>query len=180
VFRILDSGPMAVLALACGSACAGAPATPHTAPVTEGPEDAILRIASSWEARHSDKGLRSSPSTIASFDRQLTSRVVLVPGTSTATEALAFSERFVLRDGAVVQCAGSVELQLTVSYGRKAGDAALELAWPALVHARSCEPPHTAIPKLERPAGRARFVLRSDQLVGVEPALEKRTFLPAD
>jgi hypothetical protein len=167
---------VAVLTPACG----GAPAAPLAAPVVEGPEDAILRIAKTWEARHSEKGLRSPPSPIAAFDRQLLSRVVLAPGATTSTEELSFSERFTLRDGANVTCAGSAEVPISVSYGRKAGEPALELAWPALTQPRACEPAHAGIPELERPAGRARFVLRSDQLVGVEPALEKRTFLPAD
>lgn len=174
------SGGLAAIAVVGAVACGGGPATPPAAPVAEGPEDAILRIAKTWEARHAEKGLRSPPSPIAAFDRQLISRVVLAPGATTATETLTVSERFTLRDGGSVSCSGSAELPLSVAYGRKAGEPALELAWPALLQPRACEPAHGGIPELERPAGRARFVLRSDQLVGVEPALEKRTFLPAD
>ena len=162
------------------SACGGAPPPPATAAVAEGPEDAILRIATAWEARHAEKGLRSPPSPIASFDRQFVSRITLVRGASSAPEALSVSERFVLRDGTNVACGETAELSVNVAYGRKAGEPALELSWPALAQPRACEPAHGGIPDLERPAGRARFVLRSDQLVGVEPALEKRTFLPVD
>jgi hypothetical protein len=176
-------GASVVLAAIAGvgaNACGGAPPAPVAAVAVEGPEDAILRIARTWEARHAEKGLRSSPSPIAAFDRQLVSRIVLAPGATTATEALTFSERFTLRDGTSVACGGSAELPVSVSYGRKAGEPALELAWPALLQPRACEPAHGGIPELERAPGRARFVLRSDQLVGVEPALEKRTFLPVD
>jgi hypothetical protein len=171
---------LAIITALGESACSGAPAVPPAAPVAEGPEDGILRIAATWEARHAEKGLRSPPSPIASFDRQLLSRVALVRGASDATEEFTYAERFVLRDGTSVSCAGSAELQISVAYGRKAGEAALELTWPALRQPRACEPSHGGIPDLERPAGRARFVLRSDQLVGIEPALEKRTFLPAE
>ena len=171
---------VAALVSASGLACGGAATPARAAAVTEGPESAILRIGSTWEARHGEKGLRSPPSPIGSFDRQLVSRVSLVRGESTATELASFTERFVLRDGGVVQCSGSQSLDVTVAYGRKSGEPAIELSWPALVLQRNCEPANAGIPQLERPAGRARFVLRSDQLVGVEPALEKRTFLPAE
>ena len=178
----LSAGALVIIGsmLLGASACGGAP-PPRPAPaVAEGPEDAILRVATAWEARHAEKGLRSPPSPIASFDRQLVSRITLVQGASSAPETLSVSERFVLRDGTNVSCGGNAELSVSVGYGRKAGEPALELSWPALVQPRACEPAHGAIPDLERPAGRARFVLRSDQLVGVEPALEKRTFLPVD
>lgn len=168
------------VALLCAGACGGAPPAPPAAPVAEGPADAILRVAATWEARHAEKGLRSPPSPIASFDRQLVSRITLARDATTAPETLRVSERFVLRDGADVSCGADAELTVNVAYGRKAGEPALELSWPALVRPRVCEPAHAPIPDLERPAGRARFVLRSDQLVGVEPALEKRTFLPVD
>jgi hypothetical protein len=146
----------------------------------EGPEEAIRRIASFWEARYTDKGLRSSPSPIASFDRQLVSRIELSEGQTTATESLSVEERFTLRDGGQVHCSGHFDIQVSVSYGTRSGEPALELEWPALERPRDCDTPGAAIPEFERPAGRARFVLRSDQLVGVEPALEKRTFLPVE
>jgi len=164
--------------LACG--CSGATGPPPGAPGVEGPEDAILRIASFWEARYTDKGLRSSPSPIASFDRQLVSRLELTHGQLTATESLSFEERFTLRDAREVHCSGRLDHQVSVSYGVRAGEPALELDWTALSNPRTCDSPDAAIPAFEKPAGRARFVLRSDQLVGIEPALEKRIFLPVE
>lgn len=162
------------------SACGGGHQAPVAAPTTEGPEAAILRIATAWEARHTEKGLRSSPSPIASFERQVISRLVLVEGQPTATESLSFTERFVLRDGGEVRCSGDLTGEVSVVYGRKAGEPALELAWPGQSYQRTCEPSGSAVGDDERPAGRARFVLRSDQLVGVEPVREKRSFLPAE
>jgi hypothetical protein len=147
--------------------------------VSEGPEAAILRIATGWEARYAEKGLRSSPSPIASFDRQLVSRLELVAGQATTTERLSFEERFMLRDGSAVQCSGSLDAELGVAYERRAGEPTLTLTWPALERPRECNAPSVP-PVFERPAGQGRFVLRSDQLVGVEPARERRTFLPVD
>jgi hypothetical protein len=146
----------------------------------EGPEEAIARIGSTWEARYTDKGLLSSPSPIASFDRQLASRLELARGQSLATESVNFEERFILRDAREVRCQGRFDIQVNVAYGARGGENALELSWPELSQPRSCNVADAPIPPFERPAGRARFVLRSDQLVGVEPALEKRVFLPVE
>jgi hypothetical protein len=169
-----------LLAAASALGCSGAAGPPPGPPVVEGAEEAISRISSLWEARYVDKGLRSSPSAVASFERQLVNRLELTHGQSTATESLDFQERFTLRDAREVHCAGRFDTPVSVSYGMRAGEPALELAWPAFEHERQCDTPGAPIPPFERPAGRARFVLRSDQLVGVEPALEKRTFLPAE
>ncbi len=161
------------------AACGGSRADP-AAVVREGPDAAILRISSIWEARQVDRGLRSAPSPVASFERQVLSRLTLVAGQSTATETLHLNERFTLREGQEVHCTGEVQTEVAVSYGIKAGEPAVELSWPELRRDRSCDVAGAPIPPLERPAGRGRFVLRSDQLVGVEPALEKRTFFPAE
>lgn len=162
------------------AACAGASGPPPAPPSVQGPEEAIAGIGTAWEARYTDKGLRSSPSPIASFDRQLLSRLELTRGQTVALESISFQERFTLRDAREVRCQGRVDSQVNVAYGARGGEPALQLEWPALSQPRSCDDPGAPIPPFERPAGRARFVLRSDQLVGVEPALEKRVFLPAE
>ncbi|MEY2935418.1 MAG: hypothetical protein RL033_6167 [Pseudomonadota bacterium] len=167
-------------ALVASVACAGAAAPPPPPPTVEGAEEAIARIGSFWEARYTDKGLRSSPSPIASFDRQLVSRLELASGQPLATESLSFDERFNLRDAREVRCQGRFDIQVNVGYGMRGSEPALELDWPALSQPRQCDSADVPIPPFERPAGRARFVLRSDQLVGVEPALERRIFLPVD
>lgn len=169
-----------VLSTSLVGACATPPDAPRAAPTTEGPEEAILRVASDWDARHTEKGLRSSPSPVASFDRQVVSRLVLIRGQRTATESSTFTERFVLRDGKEVRCSGGSAGEVTIAYGRLAGEPAIELAWPAQAQQRECDTASVPVPDGGKPAGRSRFVLRSDQLVGVEPAREKRVFLPAD
>ncbi len=117
---------------------------------------------------------------MASFDRQVVTRLELTEGQPNATEHLTFTERFVLRDGGEVRCSLSLSTDVAIAYGIKAGEPALQISWPAATRERQCDVPNAAIQSFERPAGRARFVLRSDQLVGVEPALEKRTFFPVD
>lgn len=162
------------------TACGPASGPPAAAPAVEGAEDTILRIATFWESRYTEKGLRSSPSPIASFDRKLVSRLELTRGQAAATETLSAEERFALRDATEVHCSARFDLPVSVRYGNRAGEPALQLEWPALERARECDSPGASIPPFQRPAGKARFVLRSDQLVGVEPALERRTFLPVE
>jgi hypothetical protein len=168
------------LALLLGSSCAAPPNALRTGAVAERPEAAITSIASTWEARGSEKGLRSSPSPIGSFDRQIITRLNLLSGQATATETVQLTESFVLRDGGRVQCSTSWEGELSAAYGRVAGEPALELSWPALVRPRACDLADPNLGDFERPAGRGLFVLRSDQLVGVDPGRETRTFLPVD
>jgi hypothetical protein len=127
-----------------------------------------------------DKGFKSSPSKIASFDRQIVTEIQLAKGQDSAARRSSYLEGFSLRDGTEVECSTVVETRVEVAYGRKAGEAALELGWAPLLIERVCNTPGAPIPQLEEPAGRSRFALRSDQLVGIEPALEKRTFLPVD
>jgi hypothetical protein len=160
--------------------CAAAPNQVRTSAVAERPEDAIIRIASTWEAHDSEKGLRSSPSPIGSFDRQIMTRLKLQRGQSGATENVDLTESLVLRDGGRVHCSVSWEGDLTVAYGRMAGEPALELNWPALARARACDVADPVLGDFERPAGHGVFVLRSDQLVGIDPGRQGRTFLPVD
>lgn len=172
--------PLLGVLLACASVSC-ALSEPVRAPevAQQRPEDAILNISREWVARYSERGLRSSPSPIASFDRQLTSRLELVRGTHSANETVDFTERFILRAGGEVHCTGQVEGDVSVLYGRRGGEPALELSWSTLLGPRTCDSPNVES-TFERPAGLSRFVLRADQLVGLGSALERRTFLPAD
>jgi hypothetical protein len=148
--------------------------------VHEGPEDAILRIAQEWEARHGDRGLLSNPSPMASFDRQVVTRVELQRGSRTAIERVSFTERFVPRQGGELRCSGAFQADVRVTYGSRAGEPALELEWSALEPTRQCDGSAGSLPAFSRPAGKGQFALRSDQLIGVAPVREKRVFLPAD
>jgi hypothetical protein len=182
--RLLRYVPSISLALQLWAGCLwGCASTPGPSPSRvsiERPEDALFRIAGNWRARHSEKGLRSSPSPIGAFDRQIVSRLALSRGQATATETVRVTESFLMREGGRVSCSVDWEGEVTVAYGTLRGEAALQLGWEALQRPRACDDPNLALPPFERPAGRAAFVLRSDQLVGIDPPLEKRIFLPED
>jgi hypothetical protein len=121
----------------------------------------------------------SAPSPVATFQSDVVSRLTLAEK-GPARERLEYSERFSLRDGRVASCSTRIEHDAPVTYGLKGGVPAIELEWPAARLSRACDLPGFAAPVLERGAGRARFVLRADQLVGVEPPGEKRSFIPVE
>lgn len=160
--------------------CASSAPPPPTQPVSQGADDAILGIARVWESRVVDKGLRSSPSPIAAFESHVLTRIELVKDAPRARQVATYAERFGMRDGGSVECETRLEATVNVRYGRRRGEAAAEFAWAAARAARTCNAADPRIPAIEVTAGRSRFALRSDRLVGVEPALEKRTFLPLE
>lgn len=167
--------------MSIGSLYCGAAQPPVPVPIVrEGPDDAILRIGSRWEAQLNDRGFRSKPNPVASFDRQVNTRIVLEHGVSTVAMAEQYRETFVLVTGETIQCSTATSFRAEAAYGFRNNEAALQLEWSAAVQPRSCVPSDSRIPPLKRPAGKARFTLRSDRLVAVEPALEKRQFIPVD
>lgn len=164
-----------------GIASCGRPEKEVQAPVAEySPQTAILRIAARWQSQETEKGLLSPPSPIVSYTRQ-SSTVLNLESAQTTTEILLrVSEHFVLRTGEKVDCDTSLPVAGSLSFGRRAGQPALELGWAKASFARHCEPANSQIPEFQLSAGRSRFVLRSDQLVGVEPPREQRRFIPVD
>jgi hypothetical protein len=160
--------------------CSGAEPAPPSAPAREGPQEAILRIGKVWEASEDENGFRSKPSPIATFHSRVRTRLTLVPGAARAEERVEYEQRFTLQDGRNANCTASQSSTITVAYGIKAGEPGVELAWPSAQVPRKCDVPALPLPTLERGAGRARFVLRADQLVAVEPPTEKRVFIPVD
>jgi hypothetical protein len=158
--------------------CGGSQAPPPVAQ-RESPAESILRIGRVWQARESETGFMSAPSPVATFKSDVLSRLTLAdrgPG----REQLEYSDRFTLRDGRVASCASTLEQEVPVAYGLKGGLPAIELEWAAAQPKRACDVPGFTPPALERRAGRARFVLRDDRLVGVEPPGEKRSFIPVE
>jgi hypothetical protein len=160
--------------------CSAADQAPPSAPAREGPEEAILRIGKVWQASEDEKGFRSKPSPIATFENQVRTRLTLVSGARRAEERIEYEERFTLQDGRSAHCTAAQTTTIEVAYGIKAGEPGVELAWPSARIARKCDAPGFPLPALERQAGRSRFVLRSDQLVAVDPPTEKRAFIPTD
>jgi len=158
--------------------CAGAESEARAPVAQEQPADEILRIGKAWESSLQDKGFRSPPSPISMFSEIITSTLQLSPGSSTAVETLAFDGSFKARDSNY-HCQARATLHVTVTYGRHAEEAAIEIRRPGVQIARVCDLPGFPEPVLEVPATAARFALRGDRLVPFAPPTEKRAYLPA-
>lgn len=169
---------IAAAALLLTGGCGATPASPPQT-LRESPAESILRIGRVWQARESETGFISAPSPIATFKSDVLSRLTLAEQ-GPAREKLEYNDRFTLRDGRVASCATTFEQEASVAYGLKGGAPAIELEWPAARPSRACDLPGFVAPVLERRPGRARFVLRDDRLVGVEPPGEKRSFIPVE
>lgn len=164
-----------VLAALTLTACGGGEEKVKAPVVEETPADEVLRIGATWTSTQPDQGLLSPPSPISMFRNQRTSQVTLER--HRATEELVLDEELDLRDGTRVKCHSVVQNELKIRWGRRNGEAAVELVRPALQVARSCSGTHPEA-VLSEPAVRALLVLRSDQLVVVEPTTDKRTYIP--
>ncbi len=174
--RLLRLGLCALLILPYG--CKKQQGPPPSEVLAETPEDEILRVGTRWQATDEARGFQSPPSPISVFDTRVQSVLVFERGQKSIVESLTASEDFELRDGSRVHCEGSVELHTRVLYGRRQGEAAIQLERPRVRIPRRCSggtPPDAA---LSVPRSVARFVLREDQLIAVEPPLEKRVYLP--
>jgi hypothetical protein len=139
-----------------------------------------LRIGRVWEVRDTQKGFRDPPSPIALFDVAIHDTLTLTPGKPTGTEELHFDEALKMRDGSSGRCQADATVTVAVRYGRRGGDAAVQIDRPSLRAQRRCQPPGIAEPVLESGPVSARFVLRGDQLVAFQPAAEKRRFIPVE
>jgi len=165
------------LALLCFTQACGGGQKQSAAPVVkQTAADEILRIASRWTAELPEQGMLSAPSVVSMFKNTRTSILFLTA--TAAQEQLTINETLQLRAGGVVRCATTVEHQLHIRYGRRQGEAALEIVRPAVHSPRTCAEGTPPEAMLDEPERRALFVLRADTLVAVEPPLEKRKYLP--
>lgn len=164
-----------LLLLAGCVACAGGQSGPEAPLLKETAADEIQRISSTWSSTEIEKGLLSPPSPISLSTTKRSSVVRLTP--DAATEALTIEESLDLRAGGRVRCRTSFDHPLTIRFGRKQGEAAIELERPALSAPRRCDGPHPE-PLLSEPARRGLFVLRGDQLIAVDPPRDDRRYRP--
>ncbi len=148
---------------------------PDTPVKKETAADQILRISSSWSSTLIEKSLLSPPSPINVLRVTRQSDVRLER--EHAQETLTISEQLELRSGRTVECSTEFEHELHIRFGRKGGHAAVELVRPPLSGTRNCTGSHPQ-PTISEPTRRALFVLRSDELVAVEPALDERIYRP--
>jgi hypothetical protein len=136
----------------------------------------IRRIATTWSLTEPSKGILSPPSPVSVFHIVTRSVISLAP--SGAKEELTVWEDLEMRDGSRVKCANKFSHGLGVRYGRKLGEAAVEITRPALGGLRTCEGGQHPDPEFRAAEKTARFVLRSDRLVAVEPATDGRIYIP--
>ncbi len=159
------------LALACGGG-----GGPSETPVRkESPADEVGRIGHEWKATTADQKLMSPPSPLSMQRSQRESTLTLTA--QSVREDFVVSEELELRTGQHVHCQTTFSHALKARWGRKNGEAAVELIRPQLQATRNCDGPHPE-PVLAEPARRALLVLRSDVLQVVEPATDKRQYLP--
>lgn len=165
----------ALLAAASLLGCAGNKREVEAPVRQETPADEIRRVSNEWVYTAPTQGLLSPPSPISVF-HTITRSVVTFRGEE-AHEELTIWEDLELRSGGTVRCANKFSHPLKVRWGRKNGEPAVEISRPALEGKRTCDGIHPEA-NFAEPARVARFVLRSDRLVAVEPATDGRTYLP--
>jgi hypothetical protein len=170
----------ALVTTTAASACGGGEQEARGPIQREGPEEQILRVAKTWEARWEERGFRGGPGPISLFDNRFTSRIVLTRGKKTAKEMLTVDGTFKLKDGSSYVCQAQAETTVAVTFGERAGEAAVQLSIGGLRIPQKCDHPAFPEPELLVLPALARFLLRGDKLVEFEPATERHEFLPAD
>ncbi len=176
--RVTPARLAALLALSasCLAACGGEAPEARAPIAKETPADEILRIGKTWTSTAKQRGLLSPPSVISVFEVREESTIELSP--TEARESLVVVENIRLRTGERIACETTVNHALELRWGRREGEAVVELTRPPVSTPRVCDKPGHPEPLLERPFGAARFALRSDSLVAIEPATDDRVYLP--
>jgi hypothetical protein len=162
--------PLAVLA------CGGNKNSDTPAVKKQTAADEILRIGNLWTNVHPEKGILSPPSKISLFRTYRKSELRM--SEDAIFERLTIEEEAELRDGTKIRCVTQFEHQVGHRWGHHNGDAAVEIVRPALSATRSCEGAIHPDGPIAEPAKQALFVLRSDNLVAVEPPVDQRTYTP--
>jgi hypothetical protein len=168
-------GRLVVLGALCLVACGGKQKKPPPVVSQETAQAEVFRIAQAWTSTQVDKALLSPPSPISMRAGTRTSRLDL--GATEGHEQLTVDEQFELRQGGQVRCRTHFEHEVGLRWGRKSGEAAIEVTRPAISATRSCDGP---VPEavLQEGVRSALFVLNADQLVAVDPPLDERIYRP--
>ena len=160
------------------AACGGANEAPREPVRHETPADEIMRIAKVWQATTLDEGLRSEPDPISVFRRRIQSTLEFQNDQRQVEEQLDIEESFELRNGDRFECRARAKRRYAALFGRRSGEAAVQLERPQLTLVRSCSPPAFPEPELAVGGSTTRFVLQGDRLKAFEPPLDKRMYLP--
>ncbi len=164
--------------VAATTACGGGEPEAAVPIAHESAEDQILRLATIWESQEQDKGFKTPPSKIALFEAKITSRITFEHGKKSVTEKLAVAESFKTVGGASYTCETHATTAVALAFADKGGEPTVLVRRPALRLSRRCSAADFPEPILELPETTARFVLRGDQLVPLEPPDEQRIYLP--
>lgn len=169
------SALLLVLTIGCGGEPPLAQTPVHQA---QSPEAEIVAIASSWEARFKETGLRSEPSKISVFNMSGLSTLDLSLGNPVAREGLLLEETFRMRDGRQFVCRAEGVLQVQVRFFNKGDEPAVEVTRPTTNLTRHCDQPGFPEPTVSLGSTSSSFLLRDEHLVGFDPPLEKRSYIP--
>jgi len=173
--RRLPRAGLAVLGLVGLVACGGKQQKPPPVVSRETAQEEVFRIAQTWTSTQVDKSLLSPPSPISMRSSTRVSRLEL--GSTEGHELLTVDEQFELRQGGQVRCRTRFEHSVRLRWGRKSGEAAVEVTRPAISAERSCDGPSPE-GVLREDVKSVLFVLNADQLVAVDPPLEERIYRP--
>ncbi len=141
-------------------------------------EQEVLAIAPVWQALEEEHGARGPNQKISVFDLKQRTTLTLREGQRTAEEKIEVKERFEMKNGAVYECRARGLAKVQVRFGRKAGEAALEVQRPSMLLPRTCAPSDFPERELQLSGGTSRFLLQDERLVGFAPPSERRVFLP--
>lgn len=169
--RSLSCALLPLLTLGCGGSNGAPPKTVER----ETAEAEVTRISRAWTSTQVERSLLSPPSPISVRAGSRTSVLTFADGR--AHEDLVVSEQFDLRAGGTIRCETRFQHAVRIRFGHKSGEPAVEVVRPPLSGTRNCDAPPPE-PTLVEPERRALFVLGSDQLVAVEPALDERIYRP--
>lgn len=172
----------AVAALWLAAGCTPPPKPPPAPVQLQSPRDEILHVGHVWENDERDRGFRSAPSVIASFTSRTVTRLELPEEGNKAVEHVHVVEDLGLRSGQRFHCEASGQRPVTIAFAtrRQTGEAAMELAEPALILGRVCTPGGFPEPTLTLRERKTRFALGADRLVAYEPAVDRREFIPTE
>ncbi|MCC6216639.1 MAG: hypothetical protein IT376_17390 [Polyangiaceae bacterium] len=163
----------ALLAAGCGGGEAHAP----NDIAEETAETSIRRVGTSWSSSMEERGTPIRRAAIVRYRSVQTLHLTLTDG-ERGRELVRLEEELELATGQRATCTASGERTVSLAFGRRRGEPAVEVVRPRLLLRRSCQGGRPPDPVVTVPAERVRFVLRADQLVPFEPAGERRVFLP--
>lgn len=168
----------ALLPLLLVAACGGQSAEAEAPPPKLTAEAEVLGISKVWQALEEEHGTRGPKHKVAVFDLKQRSTLTLTAGQRTGEEKIEIKEHFEMKNGAVYECRARSVVKVSVRFGRKNGEPALELQRPPVLMARTCQPTDFPDGEIQLSGGGSRFLLQDEQLVGFAPPSEKRVFLP--